>query len=239
MLNYTILAVDDEEHILELIEYNLKQQGFSIKTASSGEEAIYIMKNEKIELVLLDIMMDGMDGIEVLSIMKKDEELAHLPVIFLTAKTEEIDKVMGLELGADDYIAKPFGVRELAARIKAVLRRTLKITELVEEAPGEGDALKNGKLKINKITRDVMVDDKNIDFALKEFELLYLLVKHAGIVYSREQLLEKVWGYDFYGETRTVDVHIRNIRKKLEENGMNPDCIKTVRGVGYKYQLED
>ena len=233
-----ILAVDDEEHILELIEYNLMQQGFEVVKAGSGKEALAILDKTSIDLVLLDIMMDGMDGIEVLSRIRGMKKFKNLPVILLTAKCEEMDKVSGLESGADDYIGKPFGVLELAARIKAVLRRSARSTGADVVKRNETDYIMSGKLVINKISREIMVNGQLIDFALKEFELLYLLVKNQGTVYSREQILEKVWGYEYFGETRTVDVHIRNIRKKLEEKGMDPDCIVTVRGVGYKYQVE-
>ena len=237
MANQRILAVDDEEHILELIEYNLVKNGFFVTTVSSGEEALALLEKEPFDLVLLDIMMEGMGGIEVLKRIRNQKETKDLPVILLTARGEEIDKVLGLEMGADDYMAKPLGVHELAARIKAVLRRSQRTT--AEEEREHKDSVHAGRLTIDKETREAMVDGKPLDLALKEFELLYLLVKNKGFVFSRDQALEQVWGYDYFGETRTVDVHIRNIRKKLEEKGMNPDCIKTVRGVGYKFQQEE
>lgn len=237
MANQRILAVDDEEHILELVEYNLVMNGFEVLKASSGEEALDVLAKETVNLVILDIMMDGIDGLEVLRRIRSQEDTKDLPVILLTAKGEEIDKVLGLEFGADDYMAKPFGVHELAARVKAVLRRSSRKEE-VKEVQGNKDTVDAGHLVIDKETREVRVDGQTVELALKEFELLYLLVKNKGIVFSRDQVLEKVWGYDYFGETRTVDVHIRNIRKKLEEKGLNPECIKTVRGVGYKYQSE-
>ena len=187
--------------------------------------------------MLCYIMMEGMGGIEVLKRIRNQKETKDLPVILLTARGEEIDKVLGLEMGADDYMAKPFGVHELAARIKAVFRRSQRTT--ADEEREHKDSVHAGRLTIDKETREAMVDGKPLDLALKEFELLYLLVKNKGFVFSRDQALEQVWGYDYFGETRTVDVHIRNIRKKLEEKGMNPDCIKTVRGVGYKFQQEE
>lgn len=237
MAEQRILAVDDEEHILELIEYNLTKSGFSVLTAGSGEEALMILEREQVDLVLLDIMMDGIDGIEVLKRIRNNRKTHSLPVVLLTAKGEEIDKVLGLEMGADDYMSKPFGVHELAARIKAVLRRSRHLEDGWSRQ--HKDMVESGKLVIDKETREVMADGKKVDLALKEFDLLYLLVKNKGIVFSRDQALEQVWGYDYFGETRTVDVHIRNIRKKLEEKGLNPDCIKTVRGVGYKFQPEE
>ncbi len=239
MNKYRILAVDDEEHILELIEYNLMQNGFDVIKAMSGQEALDILSDEQIDLVLLDIMMDGMDGIEVLSRIRNSSSLRNLPVILLTAKSEEMDKVIGLDSGADDYIPKPFGVMELPARLKAVLRRTERSNIQNDKNHSMDVLIKKGKLVINKMTREITIEGQLLDFALKEFELLYLLVKNPGIVFSREEIFEKVWGYDYFGETRTVDVHIRNIRKKLEEKGMDSDCIKTVRGVGYKFHLED
>lgn len=239
MANYRILAVDDEEHILELIEYNLMKNGFSVITATSGEEALKILSEKHVDLALLDIMMEGIDGIEVLKQIRGNAKLEDLPVILLTAKAEEIDKVLGLELGADDYLTKPFGVHELPARIKAVLRRSNRSKKETITQEKTKEFVSIGKLTIDKETRDALVDGQVVDLALKEFELLYLLVKNQGKVFSRDQVLEMVWGYDYYGETRTVDVHIRNIRKKLEEKGLNPDCIKTVRGVGYKFQPEE
>lgn len=239
MINQRILAVDDEEHILELIQYNLRKNGFEVLTAVSGEGALKVLAQETVDLVLLDIMMDGMDGIEVLKQIRGDKELEDLPVILLTARGEEIDKVIGLELGADDYIAKPFGVHELPARVKAVLRRSFRADRKKTEEPVKKNLVEDGPLVIDKVTREIMVDGQVVDFALKEFELLHLLVKNKGTVFSRDQMLEQVWGYDYYGETRTVDVHIRNIRKKLEDAGYDADSIKTIRGVGYKFQPEE
>lgn len=231
--NYTILVVDDEEHILELIEYNLYQNQFHALTAQTGEEALALLAKEKVDLVLLDWMLPGMSGIDVLKEIRKDEKLGELPVILLTAKGEEIDKVLGLELGADDYISKPFGIHELIARVKAVLRRSTKVENKEKK---EKDCLVLSDIKIDRISREVSVKGVPIELSLKEFELLYFLGKNKGRVFTRDQLLEYIWGYDYFGETRTVDVHVRNIRKKLEEAGFEENPIKTVRGIGYKYQ---
>lgn len=236
MREKTILTVDDEIHILELIEYNLKKNGFAVLKAESGEEALEILSKEKVDLVLLDLMLGGMDGLEVLKKIRRDQELKRLPVILLTAKDGEFHKVVGLELGADDYISKPFGVHEMIARVKAVLRRS-KSAEEEEEEEEEKEILQEGFVRIDKTKREVVVDGQRIELALKEFEILYLLMKHQGKVYSREKLLEKIWGFEYYGETRTVDVHIRNLRKKLEQVEKGGDCIKTVRGVGYKFEM--
>lgn len=227
----TILAVDDEEHILELISYNLLNGGYKVIKAETGEEALELLEKNEIDLALLDLMLPGIDGIEVLRNIRGHQKYKKLPVIILTAKADEISKVVGLEVGADDYLAKPFGVHELMARIKAVLRRT-------EGSYHSGDSEEKiviDHLIINKTRRTVAVDGQQVELSLKEFELLYLLTKNRGIVFSRDSLLEKIWGYDYYGETRTVDVHIRNLRKKIEEDDNNPVYIKTVRGVGYKF----
>ena len=227
-----ILAVDDEEHILELIQYNLEMNQYDVLLAESGEKALEILKSNEVDLVLLDWMLEGMDGIEVLKQIRQTPSIAHIPVILLTAKSSEIDKVLGLEFGADDYLTKPFGIHELMARIKAVLRRN---GQIKEESTNQIQ-IKN--LVINKDTREVTKNGVQIELALKEFELLYLLATNRGKVFSRDQLLERIWGFDYFGESRTVDVHIRNLRKKIEEDDSNPTLIKTVRGVGYKFSNE-
>lgn len=237
MSKKTILVVDDEEHILELIQYNLENGGYQVIKAESGEEALELLESNSVDLALLDLMLPGIDGIEVLRNIRSSQKYRMLPVIILTAKGDEISKVVGLEVGADDYLSKPFGVHELMARIKAVLRRTEGFLQIEKtEASDEEEKLVIDHIVINKTRRVVTVDNKEIELSLKEFELLYLLVKNKGIVFSRDTLLEKIWGYDYYGETRTVDVHIRNLRKKIEVDDNNPVYIKTVRGVGYKFR---
>lgn len=231
MSQKTILAVDDEEHILELIAYNLEAGGYRVRKAETGERALEILETDQVDFVLLDLMLPGIDGIEVMKRIRSHPELQRLPIIMLTAKSDEISKVIGLELGADDYLGKPFGVHELLARIKAVLRRTG--GEL--SADNADERLTVGGIIINKSTREVTVDGERVELSLKEFELLYLLVKNRGRVLSRDLLLEKIWGYDYLGETRTVDVHIRNLRKKIEADDNHPCYIKTVRGIGYKF----
>lgn len=226
----TILIVDDEEHILELISYNLENAGYSVVKADRGEKALERLKSQQIDLVVLDWMLPGMDGIEVLKQIRRSVQWKKMPIILLTAKNDEISKVVGLEVGADDYLGKPFSVHELLARIKALLRRS---EGTFEEQPEEKNILRINNVMIDKAGRTVEIDGKLIDLSLKEFELLYYLAKNRGIVHSRDLLLEKIWGYDYEGETRTVDVHVSNLRKKLEQ-GDNPVSIKTVRGVGYK-----
>lgn len=229
----TILAVDDEEHILELLAYNLERDGYHVIKAETGEEALDLLDKEKIDIVLLDWMLPGIDGIEVLRRIRANKALRTLPVIFLTAKGDEISKVVGLEVGSDDYLVKPFGVHELLARIKAVLRRSESSFE-IEEAEKE-EKIVIDYLEINRARRTVSVKGVPVELSYKEFELLYLLAKNRGIVFTRDNLLEKVWGYDYIGETRTVDVHVSNLRKKIEQDESHPVYIKTVRGMGYKF----
>jgi two-component system alkaline phosphatase synthesis response regulator PhoP len=231
----TILTVDDEEHILELLKYNLEKNGFNVIQVDTGEKALEVLKNQLVDIILLDLMLPGIDGLEVLRKVKNTEALARIPVIMLTAKNDEIDTVLGLEMGADDYLGKPFGVHELLARIKAVFRRTDEMQKLRNQQNINEEVIKIEDLIINKSTHEVIIRDLKIELPLKEFELLYLLAKNRGRVFDREYLLEKIWGYDYYGETRTVDVHIRNLRKKIEVDDRNPEFIKTVRGVGYKF----
>ena len=228
-----ILAVDDEEHILELLEYNLVQEGYEVVLANTGEEALEILKEEDLDLCLLDWMLPGMTGLDVLKEIRISTSYNSLPVILLTAKGDEISKVVGLEVGADDYITKPFGIHELLARIKALLRRSDE--RFLKSKEDEGRIIID-HLEVNPARRTVTVSGELVDLSFKEFELLYLLAKNRGIVFTRNQLLEKIWGYDYIGETRTVDVHISNLRKKIESDESQPVFIKTVRGMGYKFE---
>lgn len=232
----TILIVDDEEHILELLKYNLEINKYNVVQAETGEEALNILENNKntINCVILDWMLPDIDGMEVLKKIRFSSKFKSLPVIMLTAKREEFDTVLGLEMGADDYLSKPFSIRELLARIKSVLRRSENIEEKDLEISDKKIIIDN--IVINETFRTVYKDNQLIDMTLKEYELLLTFVKNPGRVFSREYLLEKIWGYDFLGETRTVDVHIRSLRKKIEEDDANPKYIKTVRGVGYKFK---
>ncbi len=229
-----ILIVDDEENILELLKYNLEKNGFEVVPKDNGEDAIEEMEKEDFDLVLLDLMLPGINGLEILKFIRGHDRIKNTPVIMLTAKNEEIDTVLGLEMGADDYIGKPFGVHELLARVKALLRRNDRIN-IKKEEYNEFEIIDIDDIKINKTTQEVTIKGENVELTLKEFEVLYLLSKNKGRVFGRDYLLEKIWGYDYLGETRTVDVHIRNLRKKIEEDDKNPKHIKTVRGIGYKY----
>lgn len=235
MAKTRILTVDDEEHILELLKYNLESNGYEVVQAETGEQALELLAKDKVDLILLDLMLPGIDGLETLRRIRNDDQLKRTPVIMLTAKSDEIDTVLGLEMGADDYIGKPFGVHELVARIKAVFRRTEELAKLRGDYAVEDEVIKIGDLIVNHSTHEITIRDQVKELPLKEFELLYLLAKNKGRVFDREYLLEKIWGYDYYGETRTVDVHIRNLRKKIEVDDKNPKLIRTVRGVGYKY----
>lgn len=228
MAGAKILVVDDEPFIVELVKFNLESAGYEVITASDGHEALKLIEKEHPDLIILDIMLPGIDGMEICRALRFKRETRDIPVILLTAKTGEIDKVLGLEMGADDYITKPFSPRELVARVRAVLRRTDK------KARSE-ELIKAGPVVIDVDRHEVFVDGKKKDFTPKEFELLKLLASNPGKVFSREYLLENVWGYDYLGDTRTVDVHIRHLRQKIEKNSEDPRYIKTVRGVGYKF----
>ena len=225
-----ILIVDDEKNIADIIAFNLKKEGYQVIKAGDGEEGVKMAMEENPDLILLDIMMPKMDGYEA---CKKIREKKNTPIIMLTARAEELDKVLGLELGADDYVTKPFGVRELMARVKANLRKTVVREEVVEEAPAaEGNF---GRLDINAERYEVRKDGKSLDLTLREFELLKFLSERKGQVFSRETLLEKVWGYEYYGDVRTVDVTIRRLREKIEDAPGKPTYILTKRGVGYYF----
>ncbi len=231
MSKMKLLIVDDEVHILELLKYNLESNGYEVVQAETGEKALEIIHSHKLDGVILDLMLPGIDGIEVLRQIRVSDYNA-LPVIMLTAKNEEIDAVIGLEMGADDYIGKPFRTREFISRVKSVLRRAnLKeaARDLIVDIPSEG-------IFINTETHQIFNNGNELFLTLKEFELLEKLMNTPNRVFTREELLETIWGYDYMGETRTVDVHIRQLRKKIEVDDKNPERILTVRGIGYKYK---
>lgn len=223
-----ILIIDDEENIRELLKYNLQKEGYDILEAADGLAAVSMTKQEKPDLLVLDLMLPGLDGLEVCRTLKSNQDTAAIPIIMLTAKNEEVDKVLGLELGADDYLTKPFSTRELVARIKAVLRRSVK------ESPSSGE-LSVGRLKLNFTRYEAYLGSDKLELTPKEYELLKLFITNVGKVYTREQLLEKVWGYEYFGDTRTVDVHVRHLRAKLAADVKIAEAIETVRGVGYRF----
>ena len=221
-----IYCVEDEQNICELEVYTLQSVGLDAKGCSTGKELFEELENKLPQLILLDIMLPDEDGLNILRRLRSDERYAHIPVIMATAKGTEIDKVKGLDCGADDYIAKPFGMLEMVARIKAVLRRC--------EGRGVQQAvqiIKRDNLEVNLEEHKVIVDGEEVVLTLKEFELLKKFLLHSGIVFSRDKLLNDIWGYEFTGETRTVDVHIRTLRQKLGSAG---DLVETIRGVGYR-----
>lgn len=225
----TILVVDDEELIQELLRFNLEKEGYQVRIAGNGQEALAQIEKNQPDLVVLDVMLPGMDGLEVCKQLRTMPKCQELPVIMLTAKAEEIDKILGLELGADDYLTKPFSPRELVARIKARLRRA-------KPSPEGTSEIRCGDLRLDLERFQVFNLDQEIELTPKEFELLRVLVVNPGKVYSRDELLEQVWGYDFAGDTRTVDVHVRHLRQKIETDPSNPDKIETLRGIGYRFR---
>jgi two-component system alkaline phosphatase synthesis response regulator PhoP len=225
-----IYVVEDEANIQKLIKYNLESVGYKVSLFDTGEDILHETKSSVPDLFLVDIMLPGIDGLEVCRNLKENPQTKNIPIIILTAKSEEFDKVLGLELGADDYITKPFSTRELLARIKALFRRIN-----IPPVNNNNDILKHGDILINCTRREVYKNNKKLDLPLKEFELLKLLIQNKGNVLSREVLLEKIWGFDYFGETRTVDVHIRYLRQKIEDNDSNPNFIETIRGIGYRF----
>ena len=223
MSKYKVLLVDDESDMRQLVGMYLDNFGYEWKEARNGKQALHILETEDFDFVILDIMMPEMDGITVCKEIRKTSDI---PIIFLTAKGEEWNRVNGLRTGADDYIVKPFSPGELIARMEAVLRRYTKYEEQEE--------MEFGPIVINEKSRRVEIEGEGISLTVKEFDLLYFLCQHNGQVFSREQLLEKVWGYDYAGSTRTVDTHVKTMRLKLKEQG---NCIQTVWGVGYKFEV--
>lgn len=231
MAEEKILIVDDEKNIRELISYNLKKEGYKILIADNGIDALKLVKEERPDLVLLDLMLPGMNGLDVCKEIRKNPNISSTPIIIISAKSEEFDKVLGLELGADDYITKPFSIRELAARVKVILRRT---------APYfVSNILSFKDIEIDFEKRELKKGGKKVELTLKEFELLETLIKNKGRVLTRDFLLDKIWGYEYIGETRTVDVHIRHLRQKIENDDKNPELIETIRGVGYRFNLNE
>lgn len=229
-----ILVVDDEEHILELLRFNLANEGYNVLTATSGEQAVEICAKHTPDLVLLDVMLPNLDGFETCKKLKTLHKTQLLPIIMITAKNEEEEKIKGLEIGADDYITKPFSVKELIARVKAMLRRT----STNVSSSSDTSRIIAGDLKIDISTYEVLQGNKKVDLTLKEFEMLKTLIKGKGKVLTRDFLLESVWGYEYFGESRTVDVHIRHIRQKLGDVD-GTKYIETVRGLGYKFNISE
>ncbi len=239
-----ILVVDDEAVLVETMAYNLEQAGYQVATAADGASALEAARRESPDLIILDIMLPEMDGLEVCRQLRREGPTATTPIMMLTAKGDEIDKVVGLEVGADDYVTKPFGRRELLARVRALLRRAeyVPVRDDRKDQSATSEVQKNtrelmaGPLRIDLAGRRVNCRGKELDLQPKQFDLLTYLVRNRGTVLTRDQLLHNVWGYDYVGDTRTVDVHVRWLREKLEEDPANPRLIQTVRGVGYCFR---
>lgn len=224
-----LLVVDDESPILELVEYNLTREGFTVLTEMDGMAALTRAQQEKPDLIVLDVMLPGLSGLEVCRQLRKTSDV---PIILLTARKDEVDRVLGLELGADDYVTKPFAPRELVARVKAILRRSSRGWETGGTIRAEG-------LVIDPERRMVELDGTALNLTFTEFELLQILARNPGRAFTRDDLLGRVWGEDFFGDARTVDVHVRHLREKLEEDPGDPQFIETVRGVGYRFKRHE
>lgn len=227
----TVLVVEDERNINEMIGYNLKAAGMSVCSAFDGEEALRLFESETPDFVVLDLMLPKMDGYQV---MKEIRKRRNVPILMLTAKGDELDRVLGLELGADDYVTKPFSPRELVARVKAVLRRT----ESIPDSSDSGLVSAQG-IDLDPASHIVRFRGEETELTLKEFTLLKLFMENPGKVFTRDNLLNTIWGYDFLGESRTIDVHVRRLRQKFGEHGISPEILKTVHGVGYKFEAEN
>ena len=225
----TILLVDDEESIQRLLAYPLERDGYRVVQARDGEEALSRFADERVDLVVLDIMLPRLDGLEV---CKRLRAKSSVPIIMLTARDDELDKVLGLELGADDYITKPFSIREFRSRVRALLRRA----GTARRDSQEDEVITNGGVTIDVARRLVSVDGRSVQLTYVEFELLRILASNAGRVFTRQMLLEALWGGSEYREPRTIDVHVRHLREKLERDAREPELIQTVRGVGYRFR---
>lgn len=236
-MSWKILLVEDENHIAKLILHHLNKEGYQITHVTHGDEALEKFDRYDFALVILDLMLPGIDGLEVCRKIRENSS-KHVPIIMLTAKSDEVDKIVGLEMGADDYVTKPFSPRELTARVKAQLRgrvfeKRSKNGQEIAHSDKKTTVYKIGELVIKTEQYKAFVDDKELNLTPKEFELLKFLAKHPNHVFTRDHLLEQIWGFDFFGDTRTVDVHIRHIRQKINETGGSAGLIETVRGVGY------
>lgn len=235
-----ILVVEDDNTLLEMLEYNLSRQGYRVVTAKDGRSALTFARQEKPDLIVLDVMLPGIDGFEVCRILRKE---FSFPILMLTARTEEVDKIVGLEMGADDYLTKPFSMRELIARVKALLRRVELIREALNNQGNGADAdleepvplLTFDNLEIDQNRREVRLNGEPLRLKPKEFDLILFLARHQGIALSRDLILERVWGWTYDGNSRTVDVHVRWLREKIEEDPGNARRILTVRGIGYRF----
>ena len=227
----TVLVVEDEENLLEALRYNLEREGYAVNTAIDGEQALLSARDSAPDLVILDVMLPRLDGFEICRILRRRSDV---PILMLTARGEEIDRVVGLELGADDYVTKPFSVRELMARVRNLLRRSHRAPSATDEA-SPADILRSGDLEIDSVSHIVRLNGDLLELKPREFDLLALLAKNKARAFTRDQILERLWGHDYYGDSRTVDVHIRWLREKIEPQPSKPVRIVTIRGVGYRF----
>jgi len=228
-MSMKILVVDDEKAIVDILRFNLEKEGFQVLTAYDGQQGIDIFREEEPDLILLDIMMPRMNGLDACKLIRNE---SSVPIIMLTARAEEVDKVLGLEFGADDYVTKPFGVRELMARVKSNIRRVAIDLDKTSKA----QIIRHGNMVINTEKYEVRKDDQVVELTVREYELLKYLATQKEQIFTREQLLEQVWGYEYYGDVRTVDVTVRRLREKIEDVPARPEFVLTKRGVGYYFK---
>ena len=225
-----VYVTDDEPNICKLVAFGLKDEGFETATFTDGNSLLEAIQKRKPDAIILDWMMPPPDGLTICRSLRSAEDTKYIPILLLTARGAEVDKVLGLEMGADDYIVKPFGVKEVCARVRAVLRRTEN-----QVAPQPEEKIKGGDITVDIVSHTVTIGDKSIELTAKEFDLLVMLMRNSGRVLTRDTLLDRVWGVEYFGDTRTVDVHVRYLRQKIEDNPDTPQLLQTVRGVGYKF----
>lgn len=229
MVNQTVVVIEDEENLAFTLQYNLEREGYAVRVANDGNAGLELVRTSPPDLLILDVVLPGVSGYDICKLVRRDSDL---PILMLTARGEEVDKVIGLELGADDYVTKPFSVRELMARVRALLRRPrASIQTIVSQV-----ILRSGDMEVDTFSHTVRKNGVVVEFRPREFDLLALMVANPGRAYSRDQLLEALWGHDYIGDTRTIDVHVRWLRKKIEEEPSSPRRLVTVRGVGYRFE---
>ena len=232
MPDQKVLVVEDEENLVEALRYNLEREGYDVLTARDGEKGLELAKGSNPDIIILDIMLPRLDGLEVCRILRREN---NTPILMLTAKGEEVDRIVGLELGADDYVTKPFSMRELLARVRAMLRRSRMASE-ASSSSAASESYTAGDLEVDLSSHTARIAGVALDLKPREFDLLALLVANKGRAISRDQILERLWGYDYIGDTRTVDVHVRWLREKIETDPGSPKRIITIRGVGYRFE---
>ena len=231
MTQRTVLVVEDEENLLEALKYNLEREGYEVRAAEDGEQGLEVARQARPDIILLDVMLPKLDGLEVCRILRRETDV---PILMLTARGEEIDRVVGLEIGADDYVTKPFSMRELMVRVRNMLRRSPLASEAASNGP-IAQVLKSRDLEVDLTAHTARLGDNPLNLKPREFELLALLMVNKGRAFTRDRVLERLWGYDYIGDPRTVDVHIRWLREKIEQNPGKPDRIVTIRGLGYRF----